>query len=239
MQAGRLINNVPGVVLVPVAGQDPALGLHSREQACAGVRRLDVKRRGRDAMLDRPIHRPLEHIRTVVIHAEDEAAVDHDAEVVQPLRDGGIVAAEILALVAACQVRRRQRLESDKNASKSGLRGPLDEVAAKNGIHGRGPLKEPTHAAHAVEERACELRVAEKVVVQKVEVAARQPIDLRERVVHALGIEGPAAAEERVLVAEVAVLRTPASHDDRVWNQVPAPLDQVAPDWWNPIQRAA
>jgi hypothetical protein len=141
MQARRLIDDVPGVVLVPVAGQNPALGLHSREQPCAGVRRLDVERCGRDAMLHRPIDRSLEHVGVVVIHPEDEAAVDHDAEVVQPLRDGSVVAAEILTLIAAGKVRRRQRLEPDKNASESRLRGPLDDVAAKNRVHGSGTLK--------------------------------------------------------------------------------------------------
>jgi len=77
------------------------------------------------------------------------------------------------------------------------------------------------------------------VVVQKVEVATGQPIDLRERIVDALGIEGPAAVEERVLVTEVAMLWTPAGDDDGVWDQVAAAFDQVAPDWRNPIQRAA
>jgi len=239
MQAGRPIDDVPRVVLVPVARQDPAFGLHPRKQPCAGVRCLDVKRRGRDAVLDRPIHRPLEHVRAVVIHPEDEAAVDHDAKVVQPLRDGGVVAAEILALVAAGQVRRGQRLEPDKDAAESGLRGPLDEVAAKDRIHGRGTLEETPHATQAVKERGCELGVAEKVVIEKVEVAARQPIDLRERVVHALCVERSAAVEECVLVAEVAVLRTSARDDDGVWDEIPAPLDQIAPDGRNPIQRAA
>ena len=239
MQARRLIDDVAGIVFVPVARQDPAFGLHPREQACPGVRRLDVKRRGRDAVLHRPIHRPLEHVRAVVIHPEDEAAVDHDAEVVQPLRDRGIVAAEILTLVAAGQVRRGQRLEPDKDASESGLRGPLDEVAAKDRIHGRGTLEESAHAAHAVKKGGREFRVAEKVVVKKVEVTARQPIDLRERVVYALGVERSATVEERVLVAEVAMLRTSARDDDGVWDEVATPLDQVAPDWRNPIQRAA
>jgi hypothetical protein len=77
------------------------------------------------------------------------------------------------------------------------------------------------------------------VVVKKVEVAARQSIDLRERVVHALGVEGSASVEECVLVAEVAVLRASTGDDDGVWDEVSAPLDQVAPDWRNPIQRAA
>jgi hypothetical protein len=190
-------------------------------------------------VLDGPIHRPPEYIRVVVIHAEDEAAVDHDAKVVQALRDDGIVAAEVLALVAAGQVGRRQRLEPDEDATESRLRRPLDEVAAKNRVDGRGALEETVHPAHAAKQRGGKLRVSQQVVVEKVEVASRQPIDLRQRVVHPLGIERPASVEERVLVAEVAVLRTSARDDDGVRDEVPAANDQVAPDGRDPIQRAA
>jgi len=151
MQARGLIDDVPGVVFVPVARQDPALRFHAREQPRAWVRGLDVKRRGRDAVLDGPIHRPLEHVPVVVIHPEDEAAVDHDAEVVQALRHGGIVAAEILTLVAAGKVRRGQRFEPDKDAAESRPGGALDEIAAKNRVHGRRTLEETAHAAHTVE----------------------------------------------------------------------------------------
>ena len=52
---------------------------------------------------------------------------------------------------------------------------------------------------------------------------ARQPLDLGERVVDALRVERSAALEERVLVAEVAVLRTAARDDDRVGHEVAAP----------------
>ncbi len=81
--------------------------------------------------------------------------------------------------------------------------------------------------------------IAEQMIVEEVEMPARQPIDLGERVVHSLGVERPAAFEERVLVAEVAVLRTPAGDDDRVRNQIGGPSDQIAPDRRHAIQRAA
>jgi hypothetical protein len=77
------------------------------------------------------------------------------------------------------------------------------------------------------------------VIVQKVEVTSRQPIDLRERVIHALGVERATAFEERILVTEVAVLRTSTRDDDRIRDEVAAPLDQVAPDRRDSIQRAA
>jgi hypothetical protein len=150
MQSRRSIDDVPGVVPVPVAGQNPALRFHPREEPRPRIRRLDVKCRGRDAVVDGPIHRPPEHVHVVVIHAEDEAAIDHDAEVMKSLRHGSVVAAEVLAFVAAGEVGRRQRLESHEDAAESGFRGSFDEVAAENRIHGRSALEEAIHPTHAV-----------------------------------------------------------------------------------------
>ena len=84
-----------------------------------------------------------------------------------------------------------------------------------------------------------EAPIAEQVIVEEVEMAARQPIDLGERVVDALRVEGLAALEERVLVAEVAVLRAAARDDDRVGHEIRAAADQVAADRRHPIERAA
>ena len=126
---------MPRVVQIPVARDDPAFALHPGEQLRAGIRRLDVERGGRDAVLDRPVHRPSKHIFIVVVHAEDEAAVDHDAQFVQAVRHGGIVAAQVLALVRPRQIGRRQGLEADEEASQAGGGGALDQIALKNGIH--------------------------------------------------------------------------------------------------------
>ena len=62
-----------------------------------------------------------------------------------------------------------------------------------------------------VEQRGGEAAIAEQVIVEEVEMAAGQPRDLRERVVHPLRVERSPAFEERVLVAEVAVLRAAAA----------------------------
>ena len=113
-----------------------------------------------------------------------------------------------------------ERLEADEQAAQASLGRPLDDVAAENRVHGGRALEESSHAAHPVEERGGKATVAKQMVVEEVEMPARQPIDLGERVVDALGVERPAAFEERVLVAEVAVLRTPAGDDDRVRNQI-------------------
>ena len=65
-------------------------------------------------------------------------------------------------------------------------------------------------AAHAIEQRRREPPVAEQVVIEKVQVTARKTIDLGERGVDRLGVEGLAAFEERFLVAEVAHVRAAA-----------------------------
>ena len=150
-------------------------------------------------MLHGPIHRPLEHVRVVVIHPEDEAAVDHDAEVVQPLRDGGIIASQVLALVAQREIVGRERLEPDEEAPESGLCRSFDEVAAQHGINRRRALKQAPHAAHPLEQGCPEALVAEQVIVEEVEMPARQPIDLGERIVDALGVEGAASAKNASL----------------------------------------
>ena len=80
------------------------------------------------------------------------------------------------------------------------------------------------------EQLAREAAVAEQVIVEEVQVPSRQARDLGERIVDALRVERSPALEERVLVAERAVVRAAARHDDRVRHQVAMPLDQVAPD---------
>jgi hypothetical protein len=75
--------------------------------------------------------------------------------------------------------------------------------------------------------------------VEEVEVPARQARDLGERGVHALRVERSAAAEERVLVAEVAVLRTPAADHDRVRDEVAVAPDQISADRRYVFDRAA
>ena len=71
----------------------------------------------------------------------------------QPIGHRLVVAAQVLALVAADEIPRRQALEPDEEAAKPGLRGALDEIAAQDGVDGRRALKEPVHPAHAVEQR--------------------------------------------------------------------------------------
>ncbi len=61
----------------------PPLREHSFIERRARVRREDVERGGLDALLDGPLDGALEHAFVVVVHAEDEAAIDHHACIVQ------------------------------------------------------------------------------------------------------------------------------------------------------------
>ena len=79
--------------------------------------------------------------------------------------------------------------------------------------------------------------IAEQMVVEKIEMPSRQPRDLGERIVDPLRIEAASAGEERVLVAEVAMLRAAAGHDDEFGHQVVATGDQIAADRRHAIQR--
>jgi hypothetical protein len=190
-------------------------------------------------VIDRPIDRAAEHILVILIHPEHEAAVDHDAEAVQPIADGGVIASEVLPLVAAHEIRRREGLEADEQAAQSRGRRAFGDVAAQDRIDRRRALKEPSNAAHAIEQRRGKAGIAEQVIVEKVEMATRQALDLGEGIVDALGVEGSAAVEERVLVAEIAVLRAAARHDDRIRHEIRTATNQIATDGRKAIERAA
>ena len=63
------------------------------------------------------------------------------------------------------------------------LRSPLaaafsSRPGSQHRLHRPGGLPQPPHAAHPVEERRGEAGVAKQVVVQEVQVAARQALDL-------------------------------------------------------------
>jgi hypothetical protein len=100
-------------------------------------------------------------------------------------------------------------------------------------------LEETSHALHAFEERAAEAAIAEEVIVEEVQMPARQPIDFRQRIVDALRVERAPAGEERILVAEVAMLRTAAGDDDRVGDEIVAPGDEIAPDGRYAFERSS
>jgi hypothetical protein len=132
-------------------------------------------------VLDRPLDRPLEYRPVVGVHAEDEAAVDHDAQIVQTFDSRCVVAAHVLVFPLFGQVRRVERFESDKETSQPRFHGALEQVGREHGVHGPGGLPETSHPAHALEKRRGEAAIAEQVIVQKIEMAAGEPFDLGKR----------------------------------------------------------
>ena len=235
--ADRPVHHLPCVIAIPVVGDEPALRGHPRVGRRAGIRRQDMERRGRDSALHGPVDGPREDVRAVSIQAEDEAAVDHDAEIVEPADDPLVVAPEVLPFVGVLQTARREAFESDEQAAQSRRRGILDQVVPQDRVHGRRPLEDAAHPPHATEQVAREPYVAEQMVIEKVEMPAWQPADLRQRVVHALRVEAAPASEECILVAEGTVVRTPTRDHDRVGHEVSTALDQIAADRRDALER--
>ena len=142
----------------------------------------------------------------------------------------GVVAAHVLVLPLLDEVVGVERLEPDEEASESRIHGALEKARREHGVHRAGGLPETAHAAHALEQRRGEAAIAEQVIVEEVQVTAGQALDLGQRRIDGLRVEGPPAFEERLLVAEVAHVRAAARDDDGVRDEVEPPLDQVAPD---------
>jgi hypothetical protein len=186
-----------------------------------------MKRRRLDAVLRSPTRPCAEHRAVVAIHAEDKAPVDHHAGIVQTSNRRRVVAAHVLVLPLLDEVVGVERLEADKQAAQPCVNRTFEKVWREHRIHGARRLPEPAHTAHTLEEGGGEAPVAEEMIVEKVQVTAGQAIDLRERFVDGLRIEGPPALEERLLVAEVADMGAPARHHDRIRNEIERPLDQI------------
>ena len=206
-------DRVSRIVQIPLVVQHAALGAQPTVQRRAGVRRQNMERGRVDALPHGPVGGPREDRGVVAVHAEDEARVDHDTQLVQAA-DGGFVeppraavragAGEVLQLALGAQVVVAQRLEADEQAATAGRHGPLEQPRLQHGLHGGRRLPHTPHAAHGGKERGGVRRAAEEVVVEEVEVAAGQSLDLGERVVERLQVERAAAGKERLLVTEVA-----------------------------------
>lgn len=149
---------------------------------------------------------------------------------------GGVVAADVVLFAGLGQVRRRQRLEPDEDASQPCFGGQFEQTGFEQGAYGRGTLKQPVHSLHAAEQSFGEPWIAEQVVVEEVEVPTGQRFDVGQRVLDALGVEADTVAEESRHVAEVAAVRTAARHRQGVGHQVEVPLDQVTSDGCHLVQ---
>ena len=96
-----------------------------------------------------------------------------------------------------------------------------------------------SHAFHTFEQRLGETPVAKQMIVEEIEMAARQALDFGQRIVDALRVEPAAAFKEGILVAEVAMLRAAARHHDRVWHEIVGAADEIAAQRRNALECAA
>src|SRR5947207_5483546 len=76
------------------------------------------------------------------------------------------------------------------------------------------------------------------MVIKKVDVAAGQAFDFRQRRIDRLRVEMPTLAKERLHITEIALVGTPSRHDDGVGHDVKAALDQITPNRRKAHQRA-
>ncbi len=196
-----------------------------------------MERRSLDPAADRPLHRSVEHVRTVVVHPEDEAGVDHHAGVVQAQNRLVVVAADVVRLPLVGERGLVQRLEADEEGPQSRTRGGLDQPRVQHGLDGSRRLPHAASPAHAGEQVAGEPLVRQQVVVEEVEVPSPQGIDLSQRAVDGHRVEGLPADVEGVLVAEVAGVRATAGDHEGVRHEVARGVDQVATGHGRAVQR--
>jgi len=60
-----------------------------------------------------------------------------------------------------------ERFEADEDAAHARGGGALDQVVAQDRLYCARPLEQATHAAHALEQAACEPFVAKQMIVQE------------------------------------------------------------------------
>jgi len=80
LELRRFVDNVPGVVMCPIARQHSPFTHHAGMELRAGVRCLYMERRRSNAVLNGPVNGSSEDIFSIVVHTKDKASVDHDAE---------------------------------------------------------------------------------------------------------------------------------------------------------------
>ncbi len=129
--------------------------------------------RGRlDADRHRPLDGALEDVGVLAVHAEDEAGVDHHAEIVEPDDGLRIVPTEVLGLAVLGQVGVADRFEADEDRAKPGFGRSFDEIALQDRVDRRRALPQAPHSRHRPEELPGELSLTEDVIVEEVEVLA-------------------------------------------------------------------
>ena len=213
------------IVVIPVVGENAAVGFHLFEQGRARIWCKDMEGCGRNSLIQRPVNGSLKHFRIITIQSENEAAVYHDAQIIQAADSLTVAQARIPEFPALTQTIRIQRLETDEQASKPGFCRAFNEIALQYGIHCGSPLKQTIHTPHAVEQTAGELLIAKEMVVQKVQMPAGQTFDFSQRIIHTLGVKGFASLEKGIFITKPAVMWTTACYDNRVGYQIAGTLN--------------
>src|SRR5262249_48508969 len=191
----------------------------------------DVKGSRCDPSLDGPVYGAGEDVAVVSVQAEDEAAVDHDAEAIEPAHHLAVATAEVLALASAFEAAAGKRFEPDEQAPQSCGCRFFDQIIAQDRVDRCGCLKHAAHPLHAAEQISHEPGIPEKVIVQEVEVSAGKAGNFGKCVVHELGVKRAPTREECVLVAEGAVVWATSRYDNRVGHQVAVSLNEI-PTYW-------
>ena len=115
---------------IPVPRFHPVACVHLGEQSSTGVRRQNVEGGGRNSNLDGPVNGEGEYVPVISIQAEDEAAINHDAEAIESADNFGVAAPEILALARALEARIGKRFEASKQTSQTGVCRFFDKIIA-------------------------------------------------------------------------------------------------------------
>src|SRR5262245_5396049 len=133
------------VVKVPVSRLDPAASGQVREKRRAGVRRQNVKRGRRDPSLDGPVYGAGKDVWTISVQAEDETAVDQNAETVEPPYHLAVATAEVLTFSGGFEPAAGKRFESYEETSQACRCGVFYQIIAQDRVDGCGCLKDAAH----------------------------------------------------------------------------------------------
>src|SRR5205814_10004178 len=110
----RAIDDMARVVEIPVAMEKTPLLCHALVQGSGRVGSENVKGRGFNALLDGPFDGPVKDGFVIIVHAKNEAPIDHDPKIVQTLDSSMIVSIQILILVLLLQIRSAERFKANK-----------------------------------------------------------------------------------------------------------------------------
>ena len=111
-----LVDDLAGIVPVPVPVEDSALRFHVRKEPGSRIGCQDVKGTGSQGIPDGPVDRAPEYFGIVGIEAEHKATIDHNAEGMEPLDRLLVVSPDVLKLIALLEVVPAEGLEADKDA---------------------------------------------------------------------------------------------------------------------------